>query len=158
MGISEDHGMSAELMRTIAAAFEQSDLQPLLDALHDDVIWKSASKEEGLFSFHGEYRNRSGVLEVLSNISKDYTFHHMKPKEIVASGDVVWGCFDAAVRYDAKGTAAKTAFVELEIAIRWRLKDGKIIEHQAFFDTAHLLMQQNQAGRQTVPLPSSERS
>jgi hypothetical protein len=26
--------------------------------------------------------------------------------------------------------------------MRWRLKDGKINEHQAFFDTAHLLMVQ----------------
>jgi ketosteroid isomerase-like protein len=86
--------MSGEtLMRTIVAAFSQSDLQPLLDALHDDVVWKSASKHEGLFSFQGEYRNRAGVREVLSNISKDYTFHHMKPKEVIAFGDVVWGLF-----------------------------------------------------------------
>jgi len=28
------------------------------------------------------------------------------------------------------------------MAIRWQLKDGKIIEHQAFFDTAYLLMVQ----------------
>jgi ketosteroid isomerase-like protein len=135
--------MSAELMRTIVAAFEKSDLQPLLNALHEDVVWKSASKREGLFSFHGEYRNRAGIQEVLSNISKDYTFHHMKPKEILAIGDVVWGLFDVGARYDAKGKAAKPATVQLEIAIRWRLKDGKIIEHQAFFDTAHLLMQQS---------------
>ena len=29
-----------------------------------------------------------------------------------------------------------------EFAVRWRLKDGKIIEHQAFWDTASLLIQQ----------------
>jgi ketosteroid isomerase-like protein len=130
-----------QLMRTVLAAFEKSDLQPLLDALHQDVVWKSASTHEGLFSFGGEYKSRSGVIEVLSNISKDYTFHHMKPKEVSASGDVVWGLFDAGVRYDAKGKGTKARTIELEIAIRWRLKNGKIIEHQAFFDTAHLLMQ-----------------
>jgi hypothetical protein len=31
------------------------------------------------------------------------------------------------------------------MAIRWRLKDGKIIEHQGFFDTASLLIQQGQS-------------
>ena len=134
-----------ELMRTIVAAFEQSDLQPLLDALHEDVIWKSASRNEGLFNFHGEYRNRAGVREVLSNISKDYTFHHMKPKEVVATGDVVWGLFDVGLCYDAKGKIAKPITVQLELAIRWRIKDGKIIEHQGFFDTAHLLMLQDAA-------------
>jgi ketosteroid isomerase-like protein len=131
-----------ELMRTIVAAFEQSDLQPLLNALHDDVVWKSASKHEGPFSFKGEYRNRAGVREVLANISKDYTFQHMRPKEVIAAGDVVWGYFDVSLRYDAKGRAIAPKLVQLDIAIRWRLKNGKIIEHQAFFDTAHLMLLQ----------------
>ena len=129
-------------MRTIVAAFTKSDLQPLLDALHEDVVWKSASKQEGLFSFHGEYRSRSGVVEVLSNISKDYTFHHMKPVEVVAAGDVVWGLFDVGVCYDAKGRTAESAILQMDMAIRWRIKDGKILEHQAFFDTAYVQTQQ----------------
>jgi hypothetical protein len=33
------------------------------------------------------------------------------------------------------------------MAIRWRLKDGKIIDHQAFFDTAYLLITQRTALR-----------
>jgi hypothetical protein len=28
------------------------------------------------------------------------------------------------------------------MAFRWRLKDGKIIEHQGFWDTASLMIQQ----------------
>ena len=139
----------ADLMRTVAAAFEKSDLQPLLDALHDDIVWKSASNVEGLFSFQGEYRNRPGVLDVLANISKDYTFHHMKPKEVLAAGDVVWGYFDVGLCYDAKGKVAQSKTVQLDMAIRWRLKDGKIIEHQAFFDTAYLSRQQRTAPAQT---------
>jgi ketosteroid isomerase-like protein len=131
-----------ELMRTVVAAFEKSDLKPLYDALHDDVVWKSASKHDGLFSFAGEYKSRPGVIEVLSNISKDYTFHHMKPKEVVAARDVVWGLFDVGLCYDAKGTSAQATNIKLDMAIRWRIKDGKIMEHQAFFDTAHLVVQQ----------------
>jgi len=135
--------MSGEdLMRTIMAAFEKSDLRPLLNALHEDVVWRSASKQDGPFSFQGDYRNRSGIVEVLSNISKDYTFLHVRAKEVLAIGDVVWGHFDVGLRYDAKGRASETKIVQLDMAIRWRLKDGKIIEHQAFFDTAHLLMVQ----------------
>jgi len=140
---SDGHVDGAELMRKVVAAFAQSDLKPLLDALHEDVVWKSASKNKGLFSFHGEYRNRAGVLEALSNISKDYTFHHMRPKEILAAGDVVWGYFDVDLTYDAKGKTFEKAPLQLVMVIRWQLKDGKIIEHQAFFDTAYLLMQQS---------------
>lgn len=136
-------------MRTIVAAFGQSDLRPLMDALHEDVVWRSASRHEGPFSFSGDYRNRAGVLEVLSHISRDYTVHHMKPKDVTASGDVVWGLFDVDLRFDPKGKNANTAIIQLDIAIRWQLKDGKIIEHQAFFDTARLLMLQGQFQRRS---------
>ena len=131
-----------KLMRTVVAAFEKSDLRPLMAALHDDVVWKSASKHEGLFSFHGEYKGRAGVQQLLANASMDYTFHHMTPKEVVAAGDVVWGYFDVGLRYDAKGKVPEPRVTQLDMAIRWRLKDGKIIEHQAFFDTAHLMVLQ----------------
>jgi ketosteroid isomerase-like protein len=130
-------------MRTVTAAFAQSDIRPLMNALHDDVVWKSASRMPGgPFSFEGDYRNRAGVIEVLSNIAKDYTFQHMTPKEIIGGKDVVWGLFDVGIRYDAKGKDRAAKTVKLDIAIRWQLKDGKIIEHQAFFDTAYLAAQQ----------------
>jgi len=132
-----------ELMRTVVAAFAKSDLRPLVAALHDDILWKSASRREGgPFSFSGDHKKMAGVLHVLSQISKDYTFEFMKPKNIVACGDVVWGMFDVCLRYEPKRKGTKAVPVKLDMAIRWQLKDRKIIEHQAFFDTAHLLMQQ----------------
>ena len=33
-------------------------------------------------------------------------------------------------------------YVRSDIFMRWTVKDGKIIEHQGFFDTAGVLMQQ----------------
>ena len=44
--------------------------------------------------------------------------------------------------FHAKGKTPRPKPVELEMAIRWRLKDGKIIEHKAFFDTVYLLTHQ----------------
>jgi len=35
-----------KLMRHIVESFERTDLEPLIEALHDDVVWKSASKQE----------------------------------------------------------------------------------------------------------------
>jgi len=132
----------AELMRKVAAGFEKSDLQPLLEAMHDDIVWKTASRQEGVFRFGGEYRGRAGVLAVLSQLAMDYTFRRLTPKEILASDDMVWGLCDAVLSFDPKGKQVTANCVDLEIAIRWRLKDGKVIEHQAFFDTAALLIQQ----------------
>ena len=132
----------AELMRNVARAVAQSDFQPLLDAIHDDIVWKTATKHEGLFRFDGEYKNRLGVSEILAQVSMDYTFHHFRPIEILTAGDVVWGLFDVEFTYDAKGKAGPDKSINLEMAFRWRLKDGKIVEHQGFWDTASLMIQQ----------------
>jgi hypothetical protein len=132
----------AELLRKVAAGFEKSDMQPLLDAMHDDIVWKTASKLDGVFRFGGEYRGRTGLLTVLSQLAMDYTFRRITPKEILASGDTVWALCDAVLSFDPKGKSVTANTVDLEIAIHWKLKDGKIIEHQAFFDTAALLIQQ----------------
>jgi ketosteroid isomerase-like protein len=141
-----------ELMRTVTAAFGQSDLGPLMDALHEDVVWKSASRHPGgPFSFAGDYRNRAGVVEVLANIAKDYTFHHMTPRDITGHDDLVWGLFDVGATYDAKGRTEKSLPIQLEMAIRWKLKDGKIIEHQVFFDTAFLAERQRSAQQPVSP-------
>ena len=132
----------ADLMRRVAAAFAESDLQPLFDAIHEDIVWKSASRQEGIFRFGGEYTSRAGLLLLLGSLSKTYTFYRFDPKEIIASGQSVWGMFDVGLHFDQKGSGEPKKHVTLEMAIRWRLKDGKIIEHQAFFDTASLLVQQ----------------
>ncbi len=135
----------ADLMKTVVAAFAESDLQPLMDALDSEVVWKTASQQPGHFRFHGEYHNRPGILEVLSRISANYTFQYMKPRDVVEAGDVVWGLFDVSLCYDAKGKSIAPAFVQMDMAIRWRLRNGKIIEHQAFFDTAFLRAQEEAA-------------
>jgi ketosteroid isomerase-like protein len=139
-----------ELMRTIAAAFERGDLRPLMDSIHPDIVWKSASSHVGLFRFGGAYQDRTGILDVTSKIAMDYTFRFFKPREIIARGDVVWGLFDAEMDYQPLGQNLPPKAIRLEIAIRWRLKDGKIIEHQAFFDTASLLAQQGQLHEETA--------
>ena len=133
------------LMRKVCAAFEKGDLQPLLDSLHPEIVWKAASTQPGLFRFSGKYEHRAGVRDVTSQIAMDYTFHRFSPREIVAKGDVVWGLFDAEIGYQPRAGKDTSKHAILEIAIRWQLKDGKILEHQAFFDTASLLAQQGQS-------------
>jgi ketosteroid isomerase-like protein len=140
----------ADLMREVVAAFEKSDLQPLFNAIHEDIVWKTASSQAGLFRFGGEYKNRAGLLVILATLSKDYTFYRFHPKEVLATGDIVWGHFDVGLFFDPKGEGEPKRHITLEMAIRWRLKDGKIIEHQGFFDTASLLVQQGKSSKSTA--------
>ena len=143
----------AELMRKVVAGFAKSDLRPLLDAMHDEIVWKTANSHEGLFRFDGHYKGRAAVMDVLARLSLDYTFRRFVEKEVLAKGDVVWGLFDVSMSFDPKGQGQVAKDIELEMAIRWRIRDGKIIEHQAFFDTASLLIQQ---GTMAPPTPQSQ--
>ena len=56
---------------------------------------------------------------------------------ITAKGDQIWGLFEVEALHRTSGR-----YVTTDIAIRWTVKDGKIIEHQGMFDTASVLMQQ----------------
>jgi ketosteroid isomerase-like protein len=130
-----------ELMRVVTAAFAVGDMRPLLAAVHKDIVWKASSPNANLFRFGGVHERRTGVMEVTGKLASEYVFRRLDAKEIVAKGDMVWGLFDVELRYQPVGNKRSYPDLEFEMAIRWRLKDGKVIEHQAFFDTAALLIQ-----------------
>lgn len=137
--------MNAEkFMRDIMAAFAQADLRPLMAALDDNVLWKSANGSGGPAQSQVSYRGRLAAVETLSNMARDYTFMRVTPTEVMATGDIVWGIYEMVVRHNraplaGSGQAGNANAVQFDMAIRWRLKDGKIVEHQAFYHTAALL-------------------
>jgi ketosteroid isomerase-like protein len=139
------------LMKRVAAAFEKSDLQPLFDAIHEKVIWKSASTVEGFFRFGGAYSGQIGVKELTSRLATTYSFQRFAAKEIVSSGDIVWGLFHVEGNYHPRGrNPPSPKKVRFEVAIRWRVQDQKVVEHQTFLDTASLLVQQGEIRQPTV--------
>jgi ketosteroid isomerase-like protein len=127
------------LMRRVAEAFEMADLRPLFDAIDEKIVWKSAVTTPGTFGFGGVYRERAGVIQLTTQVISAYNIERLRPKEIVESGDTVWGLFD--VEGEFRPSLAVGRF-KYEYAMRWRLRRGKIVEHQGFFDTHGLLQQQ----------------
>ena len=137
-----------ELMRSVAEAFENSDLRPLLSAIDENCVWKSAATVDGMFRFGGQYVGREGVMEVTSQISSAYRVYRLTPKEIVSVNDIVWGLFEVEAEFrDHRGSSGAPKTVKFEAAIRWRVSGNKILEHQCFFDTASLLLQQGELAR-----------
>jgi hypothetical protein len=133
------------LMRSVAEAFEKSDLRPLLNAIDDKCVWKSAASVAGMFRFGGQYTGHEGVVEVTSQISTTYWFYSFQPKEIVSMNDIVWGIFEVEGDFrDRQKPSGHARPIKFECAIRWRVAGNKIVEHQCFFDTAGLLLQQGQ--------------
>ncbi len=123
-------------MIAVMEAFKHGDLRVLKDVIHDDIVWKSTAPAP-LFRFGGERSKREHINDLLALIFATYLFRRFDPKEIVAENDIVWGLFEVeAVYLPARAT------VRTDFAMRWRVRDGKIVEHQGFFDTASVLLQQ----------------
>jgi len=141
-----------EVMRRAVGAFGEGDLRPLFEALDDDILWTSGSGPGGPFRFSGEYRGRSGVEQALSGVFGGYRFQRLDEKEIVSSRDIVWGQFNAVVVYAPYlMTWVSPREISFGLGVRWRMKNGKIIEHTGFFDTASFFAQH---GCELPELPS----
>ena len=131
-------------MKTVIEAWGEADLAPVRRALDANVVWRSASScDGGAFRFGGVYRGRDNVIELLSTLSTSYFFREYTAKEIVSKGEIVWGLFDVRGSYlpsSRRGEDGRP--IAFETAFRWRIRGGRILEAQSFFDTAALLVQQ----------------
>lgn len=135
-----------QLMKTVLEAWGQANLEPAYAALDENVVWKSGSTfANGQFRFGGVYNGKASVVALLSKLSTQYFFQRYEEKEIISQGEIVWSLFDVYGSYVPAGgrDRAHKSFV-IEMAFRWRIRGGKILEAQTFFDTAALLAQQDQ--------------
>ena len=135
-----------QLMKTVLEAWGEANLEPAHKALDEHVVWKSASTHEsGVFRFGGVYEGKASVVALLSKLSTRYFFQRYEAKEIISQGEIVWGLFDVYGSYLPPGGRERDRrpFI-IETAFRWRIRDGKILEAQTFFDTAALLAQQGE--------------
>lgn len=124
------------LMLSVIAAFKDGNLEPLFEALSPEVVWTATAPKE-FFRFGGTHRGIAGMKEYTALLFSRYHFTRFKPKTVAAKGDQVWGLFEAEALHQSSGR-----YVRFDISIHWTVKDGKITEHQGFFDTASVLMQQ----------------
>ncbi len=133
-----DELFNRKLMLSVTDAFKDGNLDPLFAALSPDVVWKATAPRE-FFRFGGTHRGIAGMREYTALLFSRYHFTRFKPRIVTAKGDQVWGLFEAEALHQPTGK-----YVATNISIHWTVRDGKIAEHQGFFDTAGVLMQQGQ--------------
>ena len=132
------------LIKRVVEAWGQADTGPIHEALHDKVIWKSASTMKNRrFRFGGVYVGRAEVISHLSKLSTAYFFSGYEANEIISRGEIVWALFNVRGAYQKPGSRVPQK-IEFETAFRFCVRDGKIVEGQVFFDTLALLAQQGE--------------
>ena len=125
-------------MLSVYSALKDGNLEPLFAAISPDVVWKATAPKE-FFRFAGTHYGLLGLKEYTALLFSRYQFTGFKPKTVTAQGDQVWGLFEAEALHQPSGR-----YVQFDLSVHWTVNNGKIIEHQCFFDTASVLMQQGE--------------
>ena len=123
-------------VQRILDAYAQSDLEPLLAAIHPDILWTSQAPAAH-YGFGGSHKGRAGTLAGMAKIATDYQLNGYRIAELVAEDDVVWMTADADFTHRRSGTRLKFPLVS-----RWQFKDGKVVALTEYYDSASLLLEE----------------
>ncbi len=123
-------------VQRILTAYAQSDLEPLLNAIHPDIEWTSQAPA-AFYGFGGCHRGRAGTLAGMAKIATDYQLNAYKVSELVAEGEVVWMSANVDFTHRKSGTRLKFPLVS-----RWQFNDGKVVALTEYYDSASLLLEE----------------
>ena len=110
------------LVQRVLAAYAQSDLEPLLQVIDENVVWISQGPVQH-YAFGGKHMGRAGVLAAMSKLAMEYQLHDYNVVELVGEGEVVW--MTAQVDFTHRRTKKNLSF---PIVSRWQIPDGKVGE------------------------------
>lgn len=113
----------------VYASYQEHDVNPFLGLFADDASYNSVASVKD-FRFAGPSQGRAAIVESLGRIAVDYSLIKYDIFEMVAQHDLVAVHADVAFRQRNTGKIART-----EKADVFRMRGGKILEFNEFFDT-----------------------
>ena len=113
------------------ADFMQRDIPAILNILSDDIEWVLPASAK--VSFSGTFKGRDGVTNFFENVGNTNDISEFVVDNYIADGDyvVALGHLSATAKSTGKTSSNKWAHV-------WQLKDGKVIRHYEYVDTAEI--------------------
>jgi hypothetical protein len=120
----------------IITAYGLNDVGPMLDSLHDDIVWVSNGPMP-LLRFAGKHVGRNNAVAGLSMMATDYALHSYHIVEMVGEGDVVW--MQARLETTRRGDGTQHT---IAVANRWQFREGRIVRIDEFYDSASLLLRE----------------
>jgi len=111
--------------------FLQGNIPALVDLLIDDITWELP--KSAALPFAGVFKEKNGVLEFFQQIAATNEFHEFNVTDFISEGDkvIALGNLKATSKTTGKTSSNKWAHF-------WQLKDGKVINHYEYADTAEI--------------------
>jgi len=123
-----------DTLRHIMEAYVQGDLEPLMVAAADDIVWNT-NVPASHFRFGGEFHGRIGLKEGLSLLASEFSLVRYDAREMIGNGDVVWVLSDVIISENRTGRRANA-----KLANRRQFRDGKIVSCTEFYDSVSVLI------------------
>ncbi len=113
------------------ADFQQGNIPGMLEVLSDDIEW-TLPGSAGV-NFSGTFKGKEGVMKFFENVAGGNDMKEFMVDTYIAEGDhvVALGHLSAIARNTGKTSSNKWAHV-------WKLKDGKVVSHYEYADTAEI--------------------
>jgi hypothetical protein len=121
---------NTRIVQEAYAAFGRGDVQAILDRLDDNVSWTAVYGSGPHVPHSGERRGKAAVGGFFKQVAENVNFSRFEPKEFIATGDKVV----ALGHYVGKTPVGKS--FDLDFAMVFTLKNGKVVSFQEFTDSA----------------------
>ena len=109
--------------------FLKGNIPGLVDLLSDDITWELPKLADVPFS--GVFKGKNGVMEFFQQIAASNDFHEFNITDFIAEGDKVVALGNLKATSKTTGKTATNKWAHF-----WQLKDGKVIRHYEYVDTA----------------------
>ena len=120
-----------EIVKEAYANFLQGNIPAMLESLSDNIEWELPASAH--VNFSGTFKGKDGVLSFFQHVGNDNEFNEFAVDTYIADGDnvVALGHLSAKAKNTGKTSSNKWAHV-------WQLKDGKVVKHYEYADTAEI--------------------
>lgn len=121
---------NTQVVQGAYAAFGRGDIEGVLSALHDDIVWKPVTGAGRHVPTAGERRGKAAVREFFKIVGETTQFERFEPREFIAQGDKVV----TLGHYTAKTPTGKK--FDSDFVMVFTLRTGKVSHFQEFLDSA----------------------
>ncbi len=121
---------NTKVVQEAYAAFGRGDVQTILDRLDDNVVWTAVYGSGPHVPYGGERRGKAVIGQFFKQVAENVNFSRFEPQEFIASGDKVV----TLGHYTATTPIGKS--FDLDFAMVFTLRDGKVVRFQEFTDVA----------------------
>jgi len=120
-----------EIVQTGYDNFLQGNIPAIIDLLSDDITWELPVSANVPFS--GIFKGKNAVIEFFQKIAANNDFHEFNVTDFIADGDKVMALGNLKATSKTTGKTSSNKWAHF-----WELKDGKVLRHYEYVDTAEI--------------------